>query len=75
MLYQDRGGTGARSVLLLHGLGATGAVWKGVRERIERNGRGEWIAPDLSGHGRSVGVPFGPLVLKARQCRNPEGGR
>jgi pimeloyl-ACP methyl ester carboxylesterase len=40
-------------VLLLHGLGATGAVWNGVRERIERVGWGEWIAPDLSGHGRS----------------------
>lgn len=53
MLYQERGGTGARSLLLLHGLGATGAVWSGVGERIERTGWGEWIAPDLSGHGRS----------------------
>lgn len=53
MLYQERGGAGGRTVLLLHGLGATAAVWRGVRERIERTAGGEWMAPDLGGHGRS----------------------
>lgn len=53
MLYQERGGAGERTLLLLHGLGATGAVWSGIGKRIERTVRGEWVAPDLSGHGRS----------------------
>lgn len=53
MLYFERGGAGERSFLLLHGLGATGAVWNRVRERLEQAGLGEWIVPDLSGHGRS----------------------
>lgn len=75
MLYQERGGAGELSVLLLHGLGATGAVWNGVRERIEQAGRGEWIAPDLSGHGRSdwqkvysVGQLAGALAPCLRDC-------
>src|SRR5688572_8570491 len=53
MLYFERGGTGERCFLLLHGLGATGAVWNRVCERLEQTGLGEWIVPDLSGHGRS----------------------
>jgi pimeloyl-ACP methyl ester carboxylesterase len=52
MLYCERGGTGEPAVLLLHGLGATGAAWNRVRERLEHAGPG-WIVPDLSGHGRS----------------------
>jgi pimeloyl-ACP methyl ester carboxylesterase len=37
-------------LLLLHGLGATGEVWHGLRERPWP---GEVLAPDLPGHGRS----------------------
>jgi len=43
-----------RTLLLLHGLGATAAVWNGVRREIERRVLGESIAPDLSGHGASA---------------------
>jgi pimeloyl-ACP methyl ester carboxylesterase len=43
-----------RTVLLLHGLGATAAVWNGVRREIEQRGLGEVLAPDLSGHGASA---------------------
>ncbi|HYQ66338.1 alpha/beta hydrolase [Actinophytocola sp.] len=37
-------------LLLLHGLGATGEVWDSL---LERHWKGEVIAPDLPGHGRS----------------------
>jgi pimeloyl-ACP methyl ester carboxylesterase len=53
MTWCESGGTGARAVLLLHGLGATAAVWNGVRRVIEQRGIGRWIAPDLGGHGGS----------------------
>lgn len=43
-----------RSILLLHGLGATAAVWDGVRREIEQRALGQWLAPDLSGHGASA---------------------
>jgi pimeloyl-ACP methyl ester carboxylesterase len=36
--------------LLLHGLGATGAVWDGLTERLDH----PWLAPDLPGHGGSA---------------------
>lgn len=54
MTWCERGGTGSRAILLLHGLGATAAVWHGVRRAIERRSMGRWFAPDLSGHGASV---------------------
>ncbi len=54
-------GTDGPAVLLLHGLGATGAVWNGlVRQPGYR-----WLAPDLPGHGGSARLPhysFGGLA-------------
>ncbi len=52
-LWQDSGGEGPRTILLLHGLGATAAVWSGVCRVLEQRRAGRWIAPDLSGHGGS----------------------
>jgi pimeloyl-ACP methyl ester carboxylesterase len=43
-----------RTILLLHGLGATAAVWNGVRREIEQRSLGESLAPDLSGHGTAA---------------------
>ena len=57
MLWHEKGGAGARSILLLHGLGATMGVWVGVQRVLEQRGIGRWIAPDLSGHGRSDAQP------------------
>lgn len=53
MNRHERGGGGARTVLLLHGLGATGAVWTGVCRSLERRMAARWIVPDLGGHGES----------------------
>ena len=53
MTVCESGGIGPRAILLLHGLGATAAVWNGVRQAIEQRALGRWIAPDLGGHGVS----------------------
>ncbi|MEJ3653819.1 alpha/beta fold hydrolase [Actinomycetes bacterium KLBMP 9759] len=45
-----RGGAGGRTVLMLHGLGATADVWDGVSAHLP----GAWVAPDLPGHGGSA---------------------
>ena len=57
MLGYEKGGAGDRSILLLHGLGATAAVWAGVESALDQRRLGRWIAPDLSGHGRSDTQP------------------
>jgi pimeloyl-ACP methyl ester carboxylesterase len=49
------------TLLLLHGLGATGAVWDGLTGLLDR----PWLAPDLPGHGGSGRLPrysFGGLA-------------
>jgi pimeloyl-ACP methyl ester carboxylesterase len=51
------GGSGADLLLLLHGLGATGAVWDRLLPLVERDWRGSWAVPDLRGHGRSAAEP------------------
>jgi pimeloyl-ACP methyl ester carboxylesterase len=58
MLWCERGGASSRTVLLLHGLGATAAVWRNVQQVIAKRGVGAWIAPDLSGHGLSESRPL-----------------
>ena len=52
-IYSTSGGHGDITYLLLHGLGATGDVWNGVRDKIEQNKTGRWVIPDMRGHGRS----------------------
>jgi pimeloyl-ACP methyl ester carboxylesterase len=56
-IWHQSGGQGHRTILLLHGLGATAAVWVGVQEVLEQHRVGRWIAPDLSGHGQSQWQP------------------
>ncbi|HEX5997015.1 MAG TPA: alpha/beta hydrolase [Jiangellales bacterium] len=46
-------GDGQQTLLLLHGLGATGDVWNSWRPLLERHWPGRWLAPDLPGHGGS----------------------
>jgi pimeloyl-ACP methyl ester carboxylesterase len=42
---------GDHTLLLLHGLGATGRVWDGWRPKLDERRPGRWVAPDLPGHG------------------------
>ncbi len=54
-------GTEGPAVLLLHGLGATGAAWDGLMAQPGYR----WLAPDLPGHGGSARLPrysFGGLA-------------
>jgi pimeloyl-ACP methyl ester carboxylesterase len=51
------GGSGDELLLLLHGLGATGAVWDRLLPRVEASWPGSWAVPDLRGHGRSPAEP------------------
>ena len=57
MLWHEKGGSGTPTILLLHGLGATAAVWTGVQHLLQERGIGKWIVPDLSGHGLSEPLP------------------
>ncbi|HEY9412727.1 MAG TPA: alpha/beta hydrolase [Jiangellaceae bacterium] len=59
------GGRGEPTLLLLHGLGATGEVWDGWPSVLEARWPGRWVAPDLPGHGASAALPsysFGGLA-------------
>ncbi|MFL6602640.1 MAG: alpha/beta fold hydrolase [Steroidobacteraceae bacterium] len=56
-IWHEGGGQGHRTILLLHGLGATSAVWAGVHQALEQRRFGRWMAPDLSGHGQSQWQP------------------
>jgi pimeloyl-ACP methyl ester carboxylesterase len=53
-LYVEEGGSGGQALLLLHGLGANGDVWKGMLPSIKEGWKGRWLIPDLRGHGRSA---------------------
>jgi len=53
MIWYESGGHGSRTALLLHGLGATAAVWKPVGRALEERGTLGWLAADLTGHGGS----------------------
>jgi pimeloyl-ACP methyl ester carboxylesterase len=57
MIWQESGGSGDRTVLFLHGLGATAAVWSGVRQALEERGGTRWMLVDLAGHGGSDAQP------------------
>jgi pimeloyl-ACP methyl ester carboxylesterase len=54
-VHLERGGDTGPTVLLLHGSGATAAVWAPVLREIENGLR--WITVDLPGHGRSDRLP------------------
>jgi pimeloyl-ACP methyl ester carboxylesterase len=53
-VHIERGGDTGPTVLLLHGSGATGAVWAPVLGELSGF---RWITVDLPGHGRSGWLP------------------
>ncbi|MFK3983437.1 alpha/beta fold hydrolase [Micromonospora sp. NPDC050397] len=56
---------GAPTLLLVHGLGATGAVWDRWRPYLDEHWAGRWLAPDLPGHGAAKPLPrytFGAMA-------------
>lgn len=60
------GGEGDALLVLLHGLGANHTVWQRMLRLVENGWAGQWVAPDLRGHGRSTYAgPFGCGVQAA----------
>jgi pimeloyl-ACP methyl ester carboxylesterase len=52
-LYWDEFGQGSPVLVLIHGQGANGDVWDGLRPLVARGWPGRCVIPDLRGHGRS----------------------
>ncbi|MFI7428854.1 alpha/beta fold hydrolase [Micromonospora sp. NPDC049836] len=70
--------TGTRHLLLLHGMGATGAVWLPWAPLLEGRWAGRWLAPDLAGHGWSPPLPaysFGALAQRLMEGLGPVAER
>jgi pimeloyl-ACP methyl ester carboxylesterase len=67
-LWHEVHGAGAPVLLLLHGLGATAEVWRGVCELA-----GDWpgarVLVDLPGHGRSAPLPAYSYDAHARHLK------
>ncbi|RYP83423.1 alpha/beta hydrolase [Nocardioides guangzhouensis] len=58
MLWTRSGGRDDGPLLvMLHGLGATAEVWRGVEALLPDAWEGGWLAVDLAGHGRSPALP------------------
>lgn len=64
-IHCERGGTGGPMLVLLHGLGANGAVWDGFRPLLAQRWRGRWLIPDFRGHGRSFQRPHYGIGIHA----------
>ncbi|TAK48156.1 MAG: alpha/beta hydrolase [Xanthobacteraceae bacterium] len=59
-IWSERGGDKGPCLVLLHGLGANGAVWDGMKPILDRHWPGRWLIPDFRGHGRSLHrAPYG----------------
>ena len=64
-LWVEQGGSDGPTLLLMHGLSGTGALWDGLREIVAHDWPGRWIIPDMRGHGRSGHSPFYGIALHA----------
>ncbi len=76
MIWTESDGIGSRTVLLLHGLGATSGVWSGVRGALSARADLRWIAADLAGHGRSpwqTVYSVGSLAAQLAPCVRESG--
>ncbi|MDM0108147.1 alpha/beta hydrolase [Variovorax sp. J22R24] len=79
-MYVDQGGEGADLLLMLHGMGATGAVWSPLCAEAGHRWNGRWLALDLPGHGQSgrqdsyaIGHYAASVALATQPHLHPEG--
>ena len=78
MIWHESGGHGSHTALVLHGLGATAAVWKPVERALEERGTLRWLAADLGGHGGSDWESFysvGQLATQLAQLVQQQQAR
>jgi pimeloyl-ACP methyl ester carboxylesterase len=52
-MHIEQGGEGKDLLLMLHGMGSTGAVWAPLCAEAGTRWRGRWLVLDLPGHGQS----------------------
>lgn len=74
-LRVQQGGHGDPTLVLLHGLGATGDVWNGWRSVLDRAWPGRWLVPDLPGHGGSPPLPaytFDSFAMSIAEMLDPD---
>lgn len=77
MYVHEAGNADAPPILLLHGGGVAGWMWRPTLERLEDSAR--VIVPDLPGHGRSAAEPYRSHEETARKVaevleeRAPQG--
>jgi pimeloyl-ACP methyl ester carboxylesterase len=57
-LHHETRGAGTPTLVLLHGMGATGAVWEPLVDVLKPRWPGRIVVPDLHGHGRSPRLPL-----------------
>ena len=72
--WHEEHGRGAPTLLLLHGLGATGEVWRRTCELATAR-PGTRLLVDFPGHGRSERLPAYSYEAHARQLQSLLGGR
>jgi pimeloyl-ACP methyl ester carboxylesterase len=53
-MHTQQGGQGPDLLVLLHGMGATGAVWSPFVAEAGARWHGRWLAVDLPGHGHAA---------------------
>ncbi|PXY21372.1 alpha/beta fold hydrolase [Prauserella muralis] len=64
-------------LLLLHGLGANRHVWRGLERQLSARWPGDWLAPDLPGHGEAAGLAcysFGGMAAAVADAVVPAAG-
>lgn len=74
-VYRSRRGSGTPTLLLLHGLGATGEVWDGLVRGLGDRWSGEVLVVDLPGHGRSAPLDrysFGAMAAGIAESLDPD---
>jgi len=74
LVWHEEHGSGAPTLLLVHGLGATGEVWRGVCE-LAAAWPGARLLVDLPGHGRSGRLPGYSYDAHALQLQALLGAR
>jgi pimeloyl-ACP methyl ester carboxylesterase len=74
-LYVRVDGDGSAALLLLHGMGATGAVWRGVVAALAGRWAGRVVVCDLPGHGASARLEdYSPAAVATALARGLSGG-